>query len=87
MLEGSRMDLIEWLRQRKQENEANLKFAETTPGFKLFQVTTYGGEVDITEQQKDRLRAAIADYQHAMDYLEFKATGLLPASKKPYDIK
>lgn len=81
------MDFIEWLKDRKRETEGNLKFAETAAGFRLFQVTADGGQVDLTEQHKKRLQAAIADYQRVIEDLESKIAGALPASNRPYDIK
>jgi hypothetical protein len=80
------MDMIGWLKDRKRENEDNLKSTETR-GFRLFQVTTDGGQVDVTEQHRNQLRAVIAEYQRAIDFLETKATGAIPASGKPFQIK
>jgi hypothetical protein len=80
------VDMSGWLKDRKRENEDNLKSTETR-GFRLFQVTAHGGQVDVTEQHRDQLRAVIAEYQRAIDYLETKATGAVPPSGKPFGIK
>jgi hypothetical protein len=81
------LDLIGWFRNRKREKENNLKFAQTQPGFKLFQVTAGGGQIDITEQHKKQLQDDIAEYQRLIEELQIVATGATPLSKKTFDIK
>lgn len=81
------LDLIGWFKKRKQEKENTLKFAQTQPGFKLFQVTAGGAQIDITEQHKKQLQDDIAEYQRVIEELELRATGALPLSKKTFDIK
>lgn len=64
------MSLIEYFEKRKQQCEADLRYAETQPGFRLFQVTAGGGQVDKTEEHKRHLRDAHDEYQRAIDYLK-----------------
>jgi hypothetical protein len=81
------MEFIEWLKRRKEHEEENLRYAETTPGFRLFQVTAGGGQIEITDSHKDRLRKAIGEYEKVIRDLELRASGALPASNRPYSIK
>lgn len=59
------IELLEYLERRKRQCEDDLRHAQT-PGFRLFEVSA-SGQVDITEQHKERLRKACAGYQQAID--------------------
>jgi hypothetical protein len=62
------IELLEYLERRKRQCEDELRHAQT-PGFRLFEVSA-AGEVDITEQHKQRLRKACEGYQQAIDSLK-----------------
>jgi hypothetical protein len=76
----------EYFEHRKRQCVEDLRFADTTPGFRVFQVTERGGQQDTTELHRQRLRDACDAYQRAIDYLEGKSTAL-PSSNTPYQIK
>jgi hypothetical protein len=73
------MDMQRFVR-RKQWCEEQLRLAETDPNFRLLRRTHGGGQIDLTETHKRDLRDARDEYQRAIDYLEMKATGAIPAA-------
>ena len=82
------MDMQRFVR-RKQWCEEQLRLAERDPNFRLLRRTHGGGQIDLTETHKKDLRDARDEYQRAIDYLagEMRATGLIPASGQPFQIK
>jgi len=66
------MDIIEYFERRKQDCEDRLHDVETSAGFKVLQVTRQEGQLDITEQETQRLRQVRNDYQRAIDCLRAK---------------
>jgi len=62
------MDIIEYFERRKQGCAAHLQQVERTPDFRMLQVAA-DGQVDVTEQETQRLRQVRNDYQRAIEYL------------------
>jgi hypothetical protein len=74
------MNMMQWLVRRKQWCEEQLCLAEMDPNFRLLRRTHGGGQIDLTETHKRDMRDARDGYQRAIDYLEMKATGAIPAA-------
>jgi hypothetical protein len=71
---GQQMDIIEYLEHRKRDCEERLRYVETTRSFRMFQVSEDESQVDITEQETQRLRQVRNGYQRAIEYLRRKFT-------------
>lgn len=67
------MSIIEYFERRKRDCEERLRYVETAQGFKMFQLTQDNAQLDITEQETQRLRQARNDYQRAIDCLKVKS--------------
>jgi len=74
------MDMMQRFVRRKQWCEEQLCLAETDPNFRLLRRTHGSGQIDLTETHKRDMRDARDGYQRAIDYLEMKATGAVPAA-------
>jgi hypothetical protein len=67
----TRLSLIEYFERRMQEEQDQLDYITiNSTWFRIRQVTQCGGEVDITEREKDGVRRAIEDYRKAIEYLK-----------------
>ena len=62
------MNIVEYFQTRKRETEARLEAMETGSVIRVMQETK-DGSIDITEQEKKRLRQTIHDYWRASENL------------------
>jgi hypothetical protein len=69
----ARHALIEYFERRLQEEQDQLDYMTiNSTWFRIRQVTQSGGEVDITDREKDGVRRAVEDYRKAIEYLKSK---------------
>ena len=62
------MNIVEYFEMRKREVEEQLQAIESGRVIRLVQ-ETQSGSIDVTEQEKQRLRQAIHDYWRAAENL------------------
>jgi hypothetical protein len=71
MMDGQRNErhhhFISFLQRRKEENERDLRRAETSEV--QSEQTTAPGDLNVTHEQINKLRCAIEEYQKAIEYL------------------
>ena len=65
---GEQMNIVEYFEIRKREMEEQLEAIESGRVIRIVQETK-AGSIDVTAQEKDRLRKAIHDYWRAAENL------------------